>query len=98
MLDVVVDVASASEISGDHLAQSADCRRRDPSLLSRWRQILSKRAFVHGRPPDAAAPQSLCTRCACPIPGHLRRRPSAKVTISLRSEEHTSELQSPMYL
>jgi hypothetical protein len=54
------DVAFTIEISDDDVAELGDGRGRNPSLLTRRREILLHQALVHVRPPGvAASPQSL---------------------------------------
>src|SRR5437763_12977078 len=97
----------ADLIVRDHLAEhAAGPRVGDPDLASR-----AARHFGDADGPRLARPlgregQSLCTRrvskkgdaAAVGRPDRVRVRVDARIQKAQRSEEHTSELQLPMYL
>src|SRR5256885_11849036 len=56
------------------------------------------RSFGSARPPRPAGPRTVRRRSRAPRPASLGARPAAAGRATPRSEEHTSELQSPCNL
>src|ERR1017187_1969944 len=91
---------SLSPIFAEHLRLAAECRLGNPAYP--YRRVVEHRAAVG--PPGLGADEGIDADAALEIGigpdalDHDHARLQAVEGFGMRSEEHTSELQSPMYL